>query len=53
VTVDAVRAALRTVLATPSYREAAQRLAGEIAAMPTPAETAATIAGEIGRATRG
>jgi hypothetical protein len=39
-------------LATPSYRGAAERLAGEIAAMPTPAQTAATIAQEIGRATR-
>jgi UDP:flavonoid glycosyltransferase YjiC (YdhE family) len=53
VTSDAVRAALQTVLATPSYRVAAKRLAGEIAAMPTPAETAATIAQKIGRATCG
>ena len=50
---DAVRAALRTVMATPSYRDAAARVAGEIAAMPTPVQTAATIAEEIGRATHG
>ncbi|HET7311652.1 MAG TPA: glycosyltransferase [Mycobacteriales bacterium] len=40
VTADAVRAALRSVLETASYRLAAERLAAEIAAMPPPAEVA-------------
>jgi UDP:flavonoid glycosyltransferase YjiC (YdhE family) len=43
VTVDAVRAAVRRVLAQPSYAESARRLAGEIAAMPAPADVAARL----------
>lgn len=43
VTAGAVRDALRSVLVTPSYRAAAERLATDIAAMPSPAETAARL----------
>ncbi|HET6816707.1 MAG TPA: glycosyltransferase [Mycobacteriales bacterium] len=43
VTADGVRTALRTVLETGSYRAAARGLAAEIAAMPSPAETAALL----------
>ncbi|MBV8985589.1 MAG: glycosyltransferase, partial [Acidimicrobiia bacterium] len=38
VTSDAIVAALRRVLTEPSYRQAAERLAEEIAAMPSPAD---------------
>jgi UDP:flavonoid glycosyltransferase YjiC (YdhE family) len=40
----AVRAAATAVLADPSYREAAERVADEIAAMPSPAEVAEVLA---------
>lgn len=43
VTVDSVRAAARQVLADPTYRQAAERIAAEIAAMPGPAEVVATL----------
>jgi len=39
VSVDAVREAVSDLLAAPSYRDAAQAIAAEIAAMPPPAET--------------
>lgn len=50
VTVDGVRTALRTVMASAAHRSAAGQLADEIAAMPTPAQAAATITDQIGRA---
>jgi UDP:flavonoid glycosyltransferase YjiC (YdhE family) len=37
--VDTVREAVSDLLAAPSYRDAAQAIAAEIAAMPPPAET--------------
>jgi MGT family glycosyltransferase len=40
---DAVRAAVRSVLDDPQPRQAAERLAGDIAAMPSPAEVAALL----------
>jgi glycosyltransferase, MGT family len=43
VTVDSVRAAARQVLADPAYRRGAERIAAEIAAMPGPADVAATL----------
>src|SRR3954470_21856085 len=43
VTLDAVRDAVADLLGTPAYREAAEGLAREIAAMPPPAETAERI----------
>jgi UDP:flavonoid glycosyltransferase YjiC (YdhE family) len=43
VTADAVRTAVRTVLAQPSYSESARRVADEIAAMPPPADVAARL----------
>ena len=43
VSVDAVREAVSDLLAAPSYRDAAQAIAAEIAAMPPPAETAGKI----------
>ena len=45
---DALRSAVRATLGDPSYRRAAQTLAQEIAAMPTPAE----VVGEIEAFTR-
>jgi UDP:flavonoid glycosyltransferase YjiC (YdhE family) len=39
VSVDTVREAVSDLLAAPSYRDAAQAIAAEIAAMPPPAET--------------
>ncbi|MBV9284636.1 MAG: hypothetical protein JO176_08470 [Acidimicrobiia bacterium] len=46
VTSDAIVAALRRVLTEPSYRQAAERLAEEIAAMPAPADVAASLRAE-------
>jgi len=40
---DAIRAGIRLVLTQPSYREAAAKLADEIAAMPAPDEVAARL----------
>ncbi len=48
-TPNAVRAALRRVLDEPSYALAAQALAAEIAAMPTPAETARAVEEYVSR----
>jgi len=42
-TADAVRASLRRLLEEPSYRSAAEAVAGEIAAMPTAAEAVPAI----------
>lgn len=42
-TVERLRAALEQVLEEPSYRDAAQRVATEIAAMPAPAEVAGVL----------
>jgi len=43
VTVAAVRAALRTVLGTDTYRQRARKLAEEIAAMPSADDVAAAL----------
>jgi UDP:flavonoid glycosyltransferase YjiC (YdhE family) len=46
-TPEAVRDAVRLVLEDPSYRDAGQRLAAELAALPAPAEVARTLRGRI------
>jgi UDP:flavonoid glycosyltransferase YjiC (YdhE family) len=43
VTASAIRSALRSVLDVDSYRQRAQRLADEIAAMPSPDDLAARL----------
>ena len=49
VTPDAVRAAVRAALDNPEYRRAAEQLATEIAAMPTPDQVVPEIEGLMGR----
>lgn len=46
---DAIVAALHRVLTEPAHRQAAERLAEEIAAMPSPAEVAAALRAELGQ----
>lgn len=45
---EAVGEAVASVLTLPGYKEAAQRVAGEIEAMASPAEVAAELAAELG-----
>jgi len=47
-TPEAVRDAVRLVLEQPSFRDAARRLAAELAALPEPAEVARTLRDRIG-----
>ncbi|HEX7277416.1 MAG TPA: glycosyltransferase, partial [Acidimicrobiales bacterium] len=48
VTVESVRAEMTDILADPAYRGAAERVAAEIRAMPSPAEVAGVIAARFG-----
>ena len=47
VTADAVRDALLRLLDDPSFRPSAERVAAEIAAMPSPSEAAARVVGSV------